>query len=78
MERWNIEKGSKTENEQVDHFLQEIASVCQKHRFSISHEDDHGAFVIEAYDETNIDWLRGAHIGKSISSTYGLNEKKVG
>jgi hypothetical protein len=70
MERWNIEKGSEMENEQVDNFLQEIASVCQKHGFSISHEDGYGAFVIEAYDKANIDWLMDAHIGKSISSAF--------
>jgi hypothetical protein len=70
MERWNIEKGNKTENEPVDHFLQEIAAVCKKHGFSIGHEDTHGAFIIEAYDKANIDWLMCALIGKSISSAF--------
>jgi len=57
------------ENEQVDKFLQEIASSCQKYKLSISHEDTHGAFIIEAYDESNIEWLMNALFGKSISST---------
>jgi hypothetical protein len=70
MAKWNIEKGNEMENEPVDNFLHEIAAVCKKHGFSISHEDSHGAFVIEAYDEANIDWLMGAHIGKSISSDF--------
>jgi hypothetical protein len=69
MERWDVETGKKMENEQVDKFLHEIASVCKKYGLSISHEDTHGAFVIEAYDESNIEWLMSALIGKSISST---------
>ncbi|MEW5958068.1 MAG: hypothetical protein AB1801_10115 [Chloroflexota bacterium] len=69
MERWGVETGKKVENEQVDKFLQEITSVCKKYGLSISHEDTHGAFVIEAYNEANIDWLVSALIGKSINST---------
>lgn len=38
-------------------FLDEIHSVCMKHGLSISHEDGHGAFIIEDYNERNIDWL---------------------
>ncbi len=62
MKRWDAKQNKYVENEQVDNFLREIASVCKKHRFSISHEDIHGAFVIKEYDETNIDWLLGALI----------------
>ncbi len=68
MERWDVEKGKDVKNERIDNFLQEIAFVCKKHGFSISHEDEHGAFVIEAHDEAKIEWLMGAHIGRSISS----------
>jgi hypothetical protein len=69
VERWGVETGKKVENEQVDKFLQEIVSVCKKYGLSISHEDTHGSFIIEAYDESNIEWLMSALIGKSISST---------
>ena len=41
-------------------FLDEIHSVCMKHGLSISHEDGHGAFIIEDYNERNIDWLFNA------------------
>ena len=38
----------------------EINKVCLKHNLSISHEDGHGSFEIEKYDENNIKWLEGA------------------
>ena len=46
-------------------FLEDIKSVCQKHNMSISHEDWHGAFIIEDYSEENIDWLFNASKGYS-------------
>lgn len=41
-------------------FLNEIEMVSKKYGLSISHEDYHGAFLIEDYDEYNIKWLFGA------------------
>lgn len=38
-------------------FLNEIDLVCQKYDYSISHEDCHGGFIIEKYNENNIKWL---------------------
>ena len=43
--------------DRMKHILDEIHSVCMKHGLSISHEDGHGAFIIEDYNERNIDWL---------------------
>lgn len=43
--------------ENVKAFLEDIKNVCIKHGFSISHEDDWGAFQIEKYKEENITWL---------------------
>ncbi|QXN69904.1 hypothetical protein MAWWA_93 [Bacillus phage vB_BspH_Mawwa] len=48
--------------EKVEKFLEEIEKVCRKHNMSISHEDGHGAFIIEKFDEFNISWLKGASI----------------
>ena len=42
-------------------FFDEIESVCKKHNISISHEDGHGAFMLEEYDELYTKWLRGAY-----------------
>lgn len=63
MKRWSIkggEFGGYIENEKVDKFLQEIADVCRKHGYSISHEDGHGAFEIEDFSESNVEWLMAA------------------
>lgn len=38
-------------------FLEDIKKVCEKHNLSIAHEDGHGAFIVENYDERNIKWL---------------------
>jgi hypothetical protein len=46
--------------ERMEKFLEDIKMVCKKHNLSISHEDYHGAFLIEGYDEDNIKWLFGA------------------
>ena len=43
-----------------EEFLSDIKKVCQKHNRSISHEDGHGAFIIEEYDEFNVNWLEEA------------------
>ena len=41
-------------------FFDDIEKVCKKHNLSISHQDEHGSFMIEEFDEHNIKWLRGA------------------
>jgi len=56
------------ENKEVDAFLREIVEVCKEHGFSLSHEDTHGAFVVEKYEEGNIQWLMDAMIGESVDT----------
>ena len=46
--------------ERMTQFLEDIKTVCKKHNLSISHEDYHGAFFIEEYNEDNIKWLFNA------------------
>lgn len=41
-------------------FLKDVDEVCKKHNLSISHEDGHGAFLIERYNKNNIEWLFNA------------------
>ena len=41
-------------------FFQDIIEVYRKHGLSISHEDGHGAFIIEPYSEANVEWLKDA------------------
>ena len=45
---------------EMEDFLNDIKTICKKHNLSIAHEDYHGAFLIEEYDEDNIEWLFGA------------------
>lgn len=49
-------------DDKVEEFLKEIDELCRKYGLSIAHEDGHGAFIIESYDEFNIKWLREAII----------------
>jgi hypothetical protein len=61
METWD-----KSRSEYIDtpidlqNFYNEIDEICKKYNFSISHEDCHGGFEIERYDQFNIRWLMNA------------------
>lgn len=46
----------------LEDFFNEIEEVCKKHNFSISHEDVHGAFLINKFTPENIEWLKDAHL----------------
>lgn len=46
--------------EKVVEFFNEIDAVCKKYNLSISHEDGHGAFLINNYVDGNIEWLEDA------------------
>jgi hypothetical protein len=50
------------ENPAADSFLAEIAEVCRKHNLSISHEDEHGAFRLRRFNESDLEWLNAAHV----------------
>jgi hypothetical protein len=41
-------------------FMNEITGVCKKHGLSIAHQDHQGAFIVENYSKTNIEWLQSA------------------
>jgi hypothetical protein len=38
-------------------FLDDIRAVCRKHNMSIAHQDGGGAFIIEPYEESDLQWL---------------------
>jgi hypothetical protein len=62
-ENWHISKGKYvTPSVNILQFLDEIEKVCKKYNISISHEDGHGAFILEEYDEFNFRWLRKSQI----------------
>lgn len=59
MKSWDINKSEDIETpEEVIKFLNEIDKISKKYNLSISHEDGHGAFIIEKYDDYNIKWLK--------------------
>lgn len=63
-ETWCLIIGAHVEMpDRMRKFLEEIDEVSRKHGLSISHEDGHGAFIVEEYDESNIDWLFEAYKG---------------
>lgn len=66
--RHHVGKSEPVENKEVDAFLKEIVKVCKEHGFSLSHEDTHGAFIVEKYDKDNIQWLMEAMIGESVDA----------
>ena len=37
--------------EKMERFLEEIKMICKKYNLSISHEDGHGCFLIEEYND---------------------------
>lgn len=51
-----------TREEKERRFLEAVAEVCRQHGFSISHEDAHGAFVVEPYSDDLVRWLMDALI----------------
>lgn len=60
MKRWNTEKKCSVENAKIDAFLIEVVDVCRRHGFSIGHEDGHGSFLVERFDDSYSDWLMDA------------------
>lgn len=64
MERWVTRRSKHCEVPKIDAFLADVAAVCRQHKLSIAHEDGHGAFVVENYDDGNIEWLNDAHDGR--------------
>ena len=43
---------------QMHVFVTDLVKVYEKHGMSLSHEYREGAFIIEPYKKTNVDWLK--------------------
>lgn len=56
------------EDQQIDNFLNDIVQVCRKYGLSISHEDEHGSFIVTDYDKTYSEWLLAASVRRSQGS----------
>lgn len=58
MKRWEINLGREVITPiYVEKYLDEIDKISKHYGLSISHEDSHGAFIIEKYNKLNIKWL---------------------
>ena len=51
----------KPTEEQITNFMADIVEVCRKHNLLLTHEDGHGNFMIEPFDEQTLDWLKAAY-----------------
>lgn len=60
MERYNRNTKTSAANPKVEKFIDELIAVCKKHGLSLSHEDTQGAFIVEPYSDSNIQWLNDA------------------
>lgn len=62
MKIWDKITGEKIEQpEEMRDFINEVIELMKKYNLSISHEDCHGGFIIERYDEYNVEWFKDAH-----------------
>lgn len=72
-EEWQCEQEIERRNAEKAHiadFFTELFALYQKYNVSISHEDNHGGFIIERYDKENEEWIHGA----SVFSTTGIED----
>lgn len=67
----------KVDKQRRDAFKREIESVCKKHGLSISHEDDHGVFLIKEYQEDLMEWFLGADYDYLTVLTADINQKEA-
>lgn len=47
-------------NNNIENFFREYEELCKKYNVSLAHEDSQGGFLIDIYDEENIEWVKAA------------------
>ena len=50
----------------TDNFFKELEQLYRKYNISISHQDGHGAFILEEFDQFNLDWIKSAEVQPSL------------
>ena len=50
--------------DRAKNFFKEYEELCKKYNFSLAHEDCEGGFILEEFDEDNINWVKSAYIDK--------------
>ena len=63
MKSWNYKTSEfiETPEKQIK-FMEELEALYKKYDLSIAHEDQQGAFIIEKYSETNMEWIKEATV----------------
>lgn len=46
----------------IQWFYDDLIEVFKRHNLSIAHEDYHGGFIIENYNDYNVKWLMDASL----------------
>lgn len=46
----------------IKSFFKEYEELCKKYDFSLAHEDCQGGFILEEFNEDNINWVKDAYI----------------
>lgn len=49
--------------ERIENFMKEYEELCVKYGLSLSHEDCEGGFIIDEYNQENIEWVKAAMNG---------------
>ena len=49
--------------ERIESFMKEYEELCIKHGLSLSHEDCEGGFIIDEYNQENVEWVKAAMNG---------------
>lgn len=47
----------------IENFMKEYEELCVKHGLSLSHEDCEGGFIIDEYNQENVEWVKEATNG---------------
>jgi hypothetical protein len=65
------------QTERTKRFLQELIQLYHKHSLTLSHEDEHGLFIVEEFDNRDICWLQNAKDKTQPGKTVKLRDPTV-
>ena len=59
----------------TDNFYKDLEQLYRKYNISISHQDGHGAFILEKFDQFNLDWIKSAEIQPRLRDLLNCTNK---
>ena len=63
--------------ERIKNFMRDYEELCIRHGMSLSHEDCQGAFIIDEYDEDNVEWVKSALDGFEIRDRKNKDIERI-